>query len=268
MLKKTKAALVPALALGTMAMFSSPAMASTPTDNSPQSWSFQTQLDELNDSGGSGHVMVTLENGQAHVKMEVNGLAPTFGGNPYPHAQHIHIGGGQCPAPSADKNGDGIVDTVEGMPAYGKIGTTLSTKGDTSAKAALNLKVTGMGSDYTYDRTFDINDKTAASIKAGTASVVVHGLNPANLSKEAAKAKSNLNPDLPLAATAPALCGTLAPTQMGQMPAGAADTGIPHAQATASQGTDTGIFIAGGSALLLLAAGGTYAVRRRTADKR
>lgn len=268
MMKKSSLLLAPALALGAIAMFSSPAMAaqghSVPTESSGQSWSYQTELGALNGSGGSGNVMITVNGNQAHVKMNVSGLAKTFNGNPYPHVEHIHIDGGSCPAPSADKNGDGIVDTVEGQPAYGMIGTTLSTKGDTSAKAALDLKVAGMGGSYTYDRTFTLNDKTATSIKAGTASVVVHGLDPATLSKKAAAAKSNLNPDLPLAASAPALCGTLVPSQMAQMPNGAADTGVAHAES----GNDTGMFIVGGSALLLLAAGGTYAARRHTAAKR
>ena len=37
--------------------------------------------------------------------------------------------------------------------------------------------------------------------------VVVHGLDPAKVSKKAAKEKSEIVPSLPLAATSPATCG-------------------------------------------------------------
>ncbi len=39
--------------------------------------------------------------------------------------------------------------------------------------------------------------------------IVVHGLDPATLSKKAQAEKSDLVPSLPLAATSPALCGAL-----------------------------------------------------------
>jgi hypothetical protein len=114
-----------------------------------------------------------------------------------------------------------------------------------------------MGGSYTYDRTFTLNADTAASLKAGTASVVVHGLDPATLSKKAQDAKSNLVPELPLAATAPALCGTLTASQM-DMPNGAPLTG----GGSTSNGPDMGLLALGGG--LFLTAGGLVVARRRS----
>ncbi|MEO6827401.1 MAG: hypothetical protein ABI255_00585 [Microbacteriaceae bacterium] len=252
---KTGLLLVPALALGAAVLTAAPALADT------GGASYQATLGALNGSNASGTVMISVSGDQATVTENVSGLAATFSGNPYPHVQHIHIGGqGTCPAPSADKNGDGIVDTVEGQPAYGAIGTTLSTSGDTSPAAGTDLTVAGMGANFTYERTFTLNADTAAALKAGTGVVVVHGLDPATLSKQAQDAKSNLVPSLPLAATSPALCGSLQASQM-TMPNGPVQTG----GGSTSTGPNLGSLALGGG--LLAAAGGAVIIRRRiTAD--
>lgn len=245
---------VPVMALGMLAATAAGATADEGTH------SYQTELKALNGSGASGTVMVSINGDQATVTEKVSGLADKFMDAPYPHVQHVHIttgAQGVCPTPAADKNGDGIVDTVEGMPSYGMIGTTLSTKGDTSDKAATDLKVAGMGGDYTYERTFTMNAKTIEAIEAGNGTVVVHGLDPATLSKKAAAAKSNLVPELPLAATSPALCGTLVAGQM-DMPIGNPETG-----GGSTAGMDNGTIALGGGLVLLAAGAGVYMVRRR-----
>ncbi|MCZ2404893.1 hypothetical protein IV498_17400, partial [Paenarthrobacter sp. Z7-10] len=101
------------------------------------------------------------------------------------------------------------------------------------------------------------------SLKAGTAVVVVHGLDPATLPAAAQKEKSDLVPSLPLAATSPALCGTLVASQMTSMPGGAPGTGVVNAAATTatSTGVDAGMVAAGGG--LMLAAGATFMLRRK-----
>lgn len=251
MKKRTALLVIPVLALGGAALSAAPAFAADSGTTS-----YQAELGALNGSNASGTVMISVAGDQATVDMNVSGLAATFNDAPYPHVQHIHIGGGSCPTMDADKNGDGIVDTVEGQPAYGMIGTTLSTSGDTSKAAGTDLKVAGMGAAYTYNRTFTVNPETAASIKAGTASVVVHGLDPTTLSAKAQGEKSNLVPTLPLAATSPALCGTLQASQMN-MPAGGAQTG----GGGTSNGPDLGMLALGGG--LVVAAGGAWLVRRR-----
>jgi hypothetical protein len=248
-MKKSAFLIAPALALGAMALSTSPALAADST-------TYQANLGAINGSNASGTAMITLNGNQATVTEKVSGLAATFGGKPYPHVQHIHIGAkGTCPGPSADTSGDGVISTTEGAPFYGGIGTTLSTSGDTSPAAGTDLAVAGMGSSYTYNRTITLDAKTVAALQSGTAVVVVHGLDPATLPAAAQKEPSDLVPSLPLAATSPALCGTLT-----AMPAGAPGTGITT---PAPSGPDMGLVAAGAG--LVLAAGGAYALRRRMA---
>jgi hypothetical protein len=219
--------------------------------------SYQTTLNPINGSGGSGMATVTVNGDQASVDLNYTGLATTFGGNPYPHVQHIHIGAnGVCPTMSADKNGDGIVDTVEGQPSYGSIGTTLSTNGDTGPSAGTNIKVAPAGGSADYHRTFTLNSDTMNALQSGTGVIVVHGLDPSTLSKKAQNEKSNLVPSLPLAATAPALCGALSSMPTGGVATGYGATGGVE---------DLGLFAVGGG----LAAGGAalFASRKRAASK-
>ena len=243
---------VPTLALAAIALSGSPAMAADQ--------SYQSTLGQLNGSAGSGSITVDVKGNQAHVVLKVSGMPATFMDAPYPHVQHIHGGAqGVCPAPSADKDGDKVISTTEGAPSYGGIVTTLSTSGDTSPAAGLDLKVGGQGAAYTVDRTFELNAETKAALEAGTAVVVVHGLDPATLSAAGQAAKSDLAPTLPLAATSPALCGTLKAGQM-TMPVGGADTGVSQ-----ETGTDPGALAVGGGLALVALAGGAYVVRRRSA---
>lgn len=249
---------VPTLALGALAMAGAPALAHDGEDHS-----YQSTLGQLNGSSASGTITVDVTGNQAHAVLKVSGLPQTFMNAPYPHVQHIHVGAqGACPAPAADTNGDGVISTTEGAPSYGTIGTTLSTSGDTSPAAGLDLTLAGMGGSYTVDRTFELNAETKAALDAGTAVVVVHGLDPATLTAAAQAAKSDLEPSLPLAATSPALCGTLAVGQM-TMPVGGADTGV--VQDTSA--TNTGMLALGGGLVLAAAASGTYVIRRRAAVK-
>ena len=251
-MKKSAFLIAPALALGAMALSTSPALAA---DNT----TYQANLGAINGSNASGTAMITLNGNQATVTEKVSGLAATFSGKPYPHVQHIHIGAkGTCPGPSADTSGDGVVSTTEGAPFYGGIGATLSTSGDTSPAAGTDLAVAGMGSSFTYQRTITLDAKTLASLQSGTAVVVVHGLDPATLPAGAQKEPSDLVPSLPLAATSPALCGTLT-----AMPAGAPGTGI--AAPAQQQGVDLGLVATGAG--LIAAAGGVYGIRRRLAAK-
>lgn len=224
--------------------------------------SYQAQLNALNHSTASGSVMISLNGSQATITEHVSGLAATFGGKPYPHVQHIHIGAmGSCPTTSADKNGDGVISTTEGAPFYGGIGTTLSTSGDTSPAAGTTLTVAPSGASFDYSRTITLDSKTLASLNAGTAVVVVHGLDPSTLSKQAQGEKSDLVPSLPLAATSPALCGTLTASQMSAVPGGSAGTGGGSTAGT----QDEGLLGLGGALVAAGAIAGGFALRRRTA---
>jgi hypothetical protein len=223
--------------------------------------SYQAQLGAINGSGGSGSFMMSLNGSTATITEHVSGLAATFSGAAYPHVQHIHIGAkGQCPTMSADTSGDGVISTTEGGPFYGAIGTTLSTSGDTSPAAGTTLTVAPSGGSFDYSRTFALDAATLASVKAGTAVIVVHGLDPATLPAAAQSEPSDLVPSLPLAATSPALCGTLTASQMSSMPSGAANTGGGSTAGLQDEG-----LIAGGGALLVAASVvGGVALRRRT----
>lgn len=259
-MKKSLLVAAPSLAVG-IAVLAMPGVASAATTTS-----YQAQLAPLNGSSASGTAMVQLNGNQATVTEKVTGLAATFGGNPYPHVQHIHSGAkGECPTTAAaDTSKDGVVSTTEGAPFYGAIGATLSTSGDTSPAAGTTLTVAPSGASFDYNRTITLDAKTMASLQGGTAVVVVHGLDPATLSAQAQKEPSDLVPSLPLAATSPAVCGTLTASQMSAMPSGAAATGGGSTSGIQDQG-----LLAGGAALLTAGAvTGGLALRRRTATQR
>ncbi|HEX7323688.1 MAG TPA: hypothetical protein VF299_12310 [Mycobacterium sp.] len=264
---------------------SAPASAATPSDST----TYQASLAPvpLNTPAGaaSGNVTVTIKGDQATVTEKVSGLAdklPTdkatlaalgipaaFAGAPFPHVQHIHIDGmGQCPAASADANGDGVISTAEGHMAYGMVGTTLSTKGTTDASAFADVTVAPGGGSFTYSRTFTMNKDTLASVKAGKAVVVVHGLNPATAPKASLSTPNSLDVTLPgqdkkvaLIATAPALCGALHASQMSAMPVGASPTG-----GGSTAGIEDGwLFAVGGG--LVVGAAGMFLARRRFGEQ-
>ncbi len=211
-------------------------------------------------SNAGGTLMLTLNGNQATITEDVHGLASTFMGNPFPHVQHIHGGAkGVCPTASLDANGDGVISTPEAAPAYGSVLTTLSVSGDSSASAATNVNIAPNGSSYHYSRTITLDSQTMQAIQNHTAVIVVHGLDPANAAPAATSAKSPLVPSLPLAATAPALCGPLVMAQMSSVPTGGAQTG-----AGGTAGLQNVDLLVGGSVLLL---GGAALTMRRSANR-
>ena len=254
MKKKVFLLAAPALGLGLVAMGAGPAMA----DHAEGSYS--VTLGEINNSGASGEVWIDVVGAEATVTLTASGLAETFDDAPFPHVQHIHIGAqGVCPDTSADENDDGIISTTEGAPSYGDIGTTLSVGGgDKSPDVGLDLSVAPSGPTIDYKETFELNEETQDALEAGTAVIVVHGLDPAT-QPESALEPSDLVEELPLAATSPALCGTLE-----LMPAGGADTGVVTTSNTTDGSANMG-FLALGGVLAAAAAGGIYTVRRRAA---
>lgn len=257
-MKKSLLLLAPSVALSAAALVLPGAASAAPSS------SYQAQLTALNHSSASGTVMVSLNGSQATITEHVSGLAASFGGKPYPHVQHIHIGAmGTCPDTSADTNKDGVISTTEGQPDYGAIGTTLSTSGDISPAAGTTLTVAPSGASFDYSRTITLDAKSLASVNAGTAVVVVHGLDPATLSKQAQGEKSDLVPSLPLAATSPALCGTLSASQMTSVPGGPADTGGGSTSGVENQG----LLGLGGALVVAGAVAGGLALRRRTSTE-
>ncbi|WP_446666394.1 hypothetical protein [Flexivirga sp. B27] len=280
--KKLMLSAVPALACVTALGVGAPAAhaAGDSGDTTYQAKLAPVALNTPSDAA-SGSVWLTLKGDQLTVNEKVSGLAtnlpkdkktldalgiPTsFAGAPFPHVQHIHINGGDsCPTASADKNGDGVISTVEGQPAYGKIGTTFSTKGATDASTATDVTKAPGGGSYTYKRTFTVNADTMTALKNRKAVVVVHGLNPTTAPKASLSTPNSLGVTLPgaskklaLIGTAPALCGKLEQSQMNTMPSGGVSTGGGSTSGT----QDMGLFYGAGA--LVLGAGAVLAMRRR-----
>jgi len=236
------------------------ATAAAPAAHADTSTTYQATLQSINGSGASGTFWLKLSGNQAVITEKTSGLAASFMGAPYPHVQHIHGGAmGMCPSMSADKNHDGVISTTEGAPHYGGIVTTLSKTGDTSPASGTNIKIAPGGASYTYQRTITLDSTTIKDLQNGTAVIVVHGLDPSKLSKQAQGEKSDLVPSLPLAATSPALCGKVVNSQMSGMPNGAVQTG---GGGTAGV-QDAGLFY--GAGVLALGAGVALIGRRKFA---
>ena len=171
------------------------------------------------------------------MKIEAKGLVPG-----QPHAQHIHGSTDghdfHCPDAGADKNGDGIVTTAEGLPAYGDINISLTTKGDTSKKSGLDVKrmpVAKKDGTLSYSRTITVSQDVADHIK--DLHVVQHGIDPNSNGKyDFGKGKSELDPKLPQEATAPADCGMVKGAAVGSMPVGGVETGTGSTKAWSPPG--------------------------------
>jgi hypothetical protein len=217
-------------------------------------------LDQQNNSGAAATATLTaLDDGSMHVSIEGHGFTPSM-----PHAQHIHgaaSGNFFCPSPSDDQNGDGQVATEEGVPAYGGVFVSLTTKGDTSPDSGLALErfpVADASGNLDYERTIP-----ASQLPAGAAEnmenlhIVQHGLDVNGNDRydlkglgESVFAKSLGVDGVPEEGTNPATCGEVTP-------AGGVDTG-----AGSTQGVEQLPLLALGGAALAGAAG-TFWARRR-----
>ncbi|MFB6772394.1 hypothetical protein [Streptomyces sp. NPDC056337] len=227
------------------------------------SQAYQINLEQLNDSGASGTAMVSLEGTELTVKIQAEGLVPGA-----PHAQHIHGSTKgmdfHCPDASADKNGDDIVSTVEGLPSYGDINISLTTTGDTSKDSGLavdRMPTADKDGNLSYERTISVSQAVADHFK--DLHIVQHGIDVNDDGKyDAGAGKSELDPKLPLEATAPANCGMVHGASIGEMPEGGVETGT-----AAADGGDNGQMIALGGAGLMAAAVGAVVVRRRAGQR-
>jgi hypothetical protein len=166
----------------------------------------------LNGSGASGNAKLTLQGNKLDAKINSHGLAPEL-----PHAQHIHGMAqaiSECPTLAADQDGDGLVNTAEGLPSYGPIAVSFTTRGDTSPDSGLavdRFPVANSGGSVNYKRTFAIPSQVANNL--GKFAIVQHGVDlngNGEYDFEAAGA-SELDPSLPQEATIPANCGVIDP---------------------------------------------------------
>ncbi|MGF0117298.1 hypothetical protein ACQFYA_13385 [Promicromonospora sp. Marseille-Q5078] len=253
---RTRAALsAPALALVGLLAVAGPASADDGTaqgDLTPV---------PLNGVDGGGDAMVWVDGTTVTVEFAASGL---LAGSP--HAAHLHFGAdakNQCPVEGDDADGSGTITTSEGIPSYGSVQVSLTTKGDTSADSALAVDRfdTAKGGDIDYERgSIDVSQDVAEAIVDGDVALVVHGVDYDGSGQYDGDAKSDLDPSLPAEATDPALCGILSASQMDEMPAGGVQTGTGSAAGV----EHAGLIAAGGGALL---AGAALLARRRPARR-
>lgn len=180
---------------------------------------FRAQLRPLNGDVShrpvTGHATVRIADGRFTVRVRARGLEPGI-----PHPQHIHgkagLAEGDCPDRSADENGDGLVDVVEGLPDYGAIRLTLDgdlTDGPGTQASSLP-RADNEGGAITYEAS-----APAEAVRSGVDEafggydlalqnrhIVLHGVDPAT---DLATARSI--GDLPAWLTLPVACGELSP---------------------------------------------------------
>ena len=253
-----KAFALPTIAIAAAAF---PLLAMSTASAHEGSSSYQASLGTLNQSGVTGTGMVTLDGNTATVMIEASGLLAGA-----PHAQHFHIDAmGTCPTDADNKDGDAFLSTTEGEPAYGAIGTSLTLTGDTSPDSGLAVDrfPTAEGGSLSYNRTFELSDDVHKAFEAGTAVLVLHGFDENGSGTYDGDVKSDLDPSLPMEATAPVACGALNAAQMGTAPSGGAETGAGSTTGIESQGA-IGV---GALAAVGAAAAGAVAYRRRQADQ-
>lgn len=157
---------------------------------------------------GAGYGSLTLRGNQARVNVSVAGLLDRA-----PHAMHIHVdGAGVCPTAKDAKphNGRLSLNVADGMASYGMIGTSLTTRGDTSPASALATDRFPQRGTFHYSRSIRLSDNAVANVRSGKAVIVVHGIDyNRNGAYDGVLGASELDPKLPAEATNPALCGAL-----------------------------------------------------------
>lgn len=169
------------------------------------------ELAPLNNSGVFGESDVHVVDDKIDVTLSANHLLRGL-----PHAAHIHFGGKaehECPTVRDDDNHDHRLNTAEGVPQYGPVKVSLTTRGDTSAKSTLAVKRydTAAKGDIDYSRSgIEVSKSVLRGIRAGKAVVVIHGIDyNKNGTYDFSAGRSELDPSLPAEATDPVSCGVL-----------------------------------------------------------
>ena len=130
-------------------------------------------------SQATGRVSLHYAGNHVTVRIEASGLSPNL-----PHAQHIHgVGLNRCPGPERrdDRVNDGLIDTVEGLPDYGPVRVSLTTRSDASAASGLavdRFPVANANGELRYKRTFKVEKEFPRAVAEAHAQhhVVLHGI--------------------------------------------------------------------------------------------
>jgi len=168
-------------------------------------------LHALNNAAAHGTATVTIDGRKLDVSIDAARLLKAA-----PHAEHIHFGRQarqECPTVRDDSNADHRLNTAEGIPAYGPVRVSLTTRGDTSPDSTLAVDryPTAPKGSIHYDREIKVGSRLARAISRGHAVVVIHGIdyNHNGTYDFDGAGASELDPNLPAEATDPVLCGRL-----------------------------------------------------------
>ncbi|MFF7228055.1 hypothetical protein [Streptomyces sp. 2314.4] len=223
---------------------------------------YQINLSQLNNSGSKGTAMLSLKGHELTVKIESEGHVPG-----QPSAQHLHGSTDghdfHCPDPSADTNGDGVINNTEATVDYGNINISLTTKGPTDAMgsglAVDRMPVADAQGKLSYERTIPVSQAVVDHIK--DLHIVQHGIDRNNNGKYDfdGAGKSELDPKLPQEATAPTNCGEVQGAAVGSIPVGGVETGTGPVEEQAMPAAMIGV----GGAAFVVVTGALALVRRR-----
>jgi len=170
---------------------------------------------EKTDGDAKSVSTITLDGDSMTIAIRGTGFTPNM-----PHAQHFHGSFSSdkkfsCPSPKADKDGDGQVNTEEGLPDYGDIVLSLTTKGGTTPKDGLaveRMPVADKDGNLTYERTIRLPE--GAGERLQNLVIVQHGVDVNGNDKYDVKAlgvssfaKSKGVDGVPEEATNPITCG-------------------------------------------------------------
>jgi hypothetical protein len=172
---------------------------------------FKADLNPLNRSGAEGTAILKKEGTKLTTRIYSTGMAPNL-----PHAQHIHgfkQAVSECPTLAASGR-DNLITTAEGLPSYGPIQVSLTTRGDASPASALAVSrfpVANSVGFLKYERTLFVSRNVASNL--GKKAIVQHGvdLNHNGRYDFRSAGRSELDPSLPQEATIPANCGVINP---------------------------------------------------------
>ncbi len=107
---------------------------------------YEADVVELNLSGVSGEAEFYIDRDDDDFTVDIDVEGTVAGAL---HPQHIHAAA-RCPTPADDANGDGYVDVVEGVAAYGFILGSLDS--DLTAYAANTFPTADADGDVEYDQ--------------------------------------------------------------------------------------------------------------------
>lgn len=205
------AALVSALLAGGLMSSTANATQGDPTGPLAAPTDTRASLRPLNNSGVFGLSTVAVDRRNLDITVDARKLAKGL-----PHAQHIHFGAqarNECPSVRDDENGDFRLTTAEGLPGYGPVKVSLTTRGATGPGSVLAVDryPTAPRHQIHYDRETRTTKGVARAIRNGRAVVVIHGVDYNTNGKYDfnSAGKSELDPNLPAEATDPAACGVL-----------------------------------------------------------